>query len=109
MAFYGIFMLLLLTKNARRVRLPIFLTEYIFEVRSGSRSQAAAAGPAAGGEPLCRSGAAALGCSAAARCADRRMRARAGPGARLAICGWARWVFKRDLDAVGGGGQERRG
>ena len=36
------------------------------------------------------------------------MRARAGPGARLAICGWARRAFKRDLDAVGGGGQERR-
>ena len=36
------------------------------------------------------------------------MRARAGPGARLAICGWARRAFKRNLDVVGGGGQERR-
>ena len=36
------------------------------------------------------------------------MRARAGSGARLAICGWSRWVFKRNLDAVGGGGQGRR-
>ena len=36
------------------------------------------------------------------------MRARAGPGARLAICGWARRVFKRNLDAVVGGRQERR-
>ena len=101
-------MLLLLPKNARRVRLHIFLTEYIFEVHSGSRSQAAAAGLAAGGDSLLRSGAAALGWSAAARCADRKMRARAGSGARLAICGWARRAFKRDLDAVGGGGQEYR-
>ena len=91
------------------MRLPIFSTELIFEGRSVSRSQAAAASPAAGGEPLRRSGAAALGWSAAARCADRKMRARAGPGARLAICGWARRAFKRDLDVVGGGGQERRG
>ena len=101
-------MLLLFKKNARRVRLPIFPPELIFEVHSGSRSPPAAADLAAGGEPLRRSGAAALGWSAAARCADRKMRARAGPGARLAICGWARRAFKRDLDAVGGGGQERR-
>ena len=101
-------MLLLLTKNARRVRLPIFLTEYIFEVHSGSRSPAAAAGLAAGGEPVLRSGPAALGWSAAARCADRKMRAPPRSGARLAICGWSRRAFKRDLDAVGGGGQERR-
>ena len=78
------------------------------EGRSVSRSPAAAAGLAACGEPLRRSGAAALGCSAAARCADRKMRAPPRSGARLAICGWARWVFKRDLDAVGGGGQERQ-
>ena len=54
-------MLLLFKKNVRRVRLPIFSPELIFEVHSGSRSQAAAAGLAAGGEPLRRSGAAALG------------------------------------------------
>ena len=40
--------------------------------------------------------------------ADRRMRAPPRSGARLAICGWSRRAFKRDLDAVGGGGQERR-
>ena len=90
------------------MRLPIFLTEYIFEVRSGSQSQAAAAGLAAGGEQLLRSGAAALGCSAAARCADQKMRAPPRSSARLAICGWSLRAFKRDLDAVGGGGQEHR-
>ena len=40
--------------------------------------------------------------------ADRRMRAPPRSGARLAICGWSRWAFKRDLDALGGGGRERR-
>ena len=57
---------------------------------------------------MLRSGPAALGWSAAARCADRKMRAPPRSGARLAICGWARRAFKRDLDAVGGGGQELR-
>ena len=101
-------MLLLLPKTRVARCSAIFLTEYIFEVRSGSRSQAAAAGLAAGGEPVLRSGPAALGWSAAARCADRKMRAPPRSGARLAICGWSRRAFKRDLDAVGGGGQELR-
>ena len=59
-------MLLVLQKNARRVRLPIFSPELIFEVHSGSRSPPAAAGLAAGGELLLQSRAAALGWSAAA-------------------------------------------